>query len=568
MTENQDRKKNIVFLYALLLFDIAGYSLQIPLAPYIVESLGGDSSHVGILFGVYAALQFIGALFMGSGSDKYGRKYFIALSLAGQLIGTIGQTLSKSVWVYIGTRLFTGLFDSSFTLCQAVISDLTTIDERAKFIAQIDAIYSCGFILGPLLAAFIDQVSHTASLLTSCCLFLVSLIISLLFIEETLPMAKEIVTMKKNIKQLEKNGNIKEIEREKAALINLKSMNKNKETKAKFSMSWLIFAVLVEEFCNKWCLAALDAIYAFYAENKFQMTTFLYSMLNCAEGLTNAIQQGLIYDIFINTLHMSIPAITAIAGVCDFIGFFICIYAPNLYVSMFGCIIIMIGFGFATPCCPSVVSTESSPETQGQALSVVLLGGQLSQVFVPLILGYIYPINNDLPFYISSSTGIIILGIMIALIILPGGKAIGKIPRDLYMKSYKEGKDLLIENKEKSLDVEIGINGNELDIEYLRNNDIQSGLILSNDPHFVTNDDRLPSLGLMTVPKCSSKHLLGNIEEDDFEDTMEFQPTSFDFRQDTLNSIHQPLLEEDRDTTMTTSRHHFEPIIEEDRDTV
>ena len=62
MEASKRKSIDIYSLYIMLLTDIAGYSLLIPLVPYITESLGGTTSQIGLLFGIYAATQFVGML--------------------------------------------------------------------------------------------------------------------------------------------------------------------------------------------------------------------------------------------------------------------------------------------------------------------------------------------------------------------------------------------------------------------------------------------------------------------------------------------------------------------------
>ena len=73
----------------------------------------------------------VGSYIMGSFSDRLGRHLFISISLLGQVIGMnselspftwkgcIGQSLAKNLWLFIGCRLFTGLFDCTLVIVQA-----------------------------------------------------------------------------------------------------------------------------------------------------------------------------------------------------------------------------------------------------------------------------------------------------------------------------------------------------------------------------------------------------------------------------------------------------------------
>lgn len=90
-------------------------------------------------------------------------------------------------------------------------------------------------------------------------------------------------------------------------------------------------------------------------------------MCNAGEGLTNVIQQGYLFDYFLNKLNLSITLILIIGGICDCIFFlllcsplvvavFVVAFAPNLTIAIIGIFIMIAGYGFASPGAPSIVS--------------------------------------------------------------------------------------------------------------------------------------------------------------------------------------------------------------------
>ena len=43
------------------------------------------------------------------------------------------------------------------------IADMTTLSERAVYLAQVDAVYSCGFLIGPVIGGFLSAYSLDAA---------------------------------------------------------------------------------------------------------------------------------------------------------------------------------------------------------------------------------------------------------------------------------------------------------------------------------------------------------------------------------------------------------------------
>ena len=91
------RTRNIVLGCTTVFLDELGFSIVVPILPYLSRSLGANAMQEGCLFSGYSLTQmiswcgclelFIGLLIMGTGSDHFGRKPFFLLSLIGSCLG-------------------------------------------------------------------------------------------------------------------------------------------------------------------------------------------------------------------------------------------------------------------------------------------------------------------------------------------------------------------------------------------------------------------------------------------------------------------------------------------------
>ncbi|KAK8799656.1 hypothetical protein WA158_006204 [Blastocystis sp. Blastoise] len=441
-----ETKRSIIFLYITLAMDIAGFSLVLPLVPYIIKDLNGGSIENGVALSGYAILQYVSSVIFGKISDRYGRKICIVITILGQLIGTIFQLSSNSVWLFVAARVITGIFDDTYSLSQAAIADITKISERATYLAQIDAIYSCGYMIGPLIGGYLSEISYTTALWAAVGIYTISFLCSIFLLKETVPTVNEIYIIQKKIKQLEKKPNIS-----------------SKSVEGKLRLNTFIILALVEEFCNKWVCTVIDSSFGLYGEAKYDMTGLVFSIVNVLQGAVNALQQGYLYGFFLKKLQLNMITIVLMGGVIDVLGMFVCIFAPNLPVAIFGAVLLSIGFGFTSPCGSSIISCESSPEAQGRALSLVLAGGASSQAICPLVLGVIFNVNMELPFYVSMGPSALIIILMIIFFLLPGGKYAGIIPsNELALSGNLENQKVI--NKKLS---EYGNPSNELELSKL-----------------------------------------------------------------------------------------------------
>ena len=95
--EKNNNARNLVLGYITVFLDVLGYSIVVPILPYLSRSLGASAMQEGCLFSGYCMMQmiswcdclgsFVGLLIMGTGSDHFGRKPFFILSLIGSCLG-------------------------------------------------------------------------------------------------------------------------------------------------------------------------------------------------------------------------------------------------------------------------------------------------------------------------------------------------------------------------------------------------------------------------------------------------------------------------------------------------
>ena len=71
--------------YLLSAVNVLGYSILIPVLPFVVEQYGAPEWVYGLLLSAYSFFQFIGATWLGKLSDSMGRKKVLLLSHGGTL---------------------------------------------------------------------------------------------------------------------------------------------------------------------------------------------------------------------------------------------------------------------------------------------------------------------------------------------------------------------------------------------------------------------------------------------------------------------------------------------------
>ena len=143
----------ILIVYTTVLIDIMGLSLVLPILPFYAALFDASAAQVGLLFSVYAGAQLLSTVVMSRASDRVGRRPMILASLAGSAFGLLAQGLASSIVVLIVCRGATGLLGGSFPLAQAYVADITTREERPKYLGFLGATAATAFIIGPAIGA-------------------------------------------------------------------------------------------------------------------------------------------------------------------------------------------------------------------------------------------------------------------------------------------------------------------------------------------------------------------------------------------------------------------------------
>ncbi|AMW32823.2 MFS transporter [Fervidobacterium islandicum] len=151
------KRKVITTLFFIVLADMLGFGLIIPLLPYYVKQFGASDLMIGLLAMVYPLGQVFAAPLIGRFSDKVGRKKALLLSVGGTFLSLITLGLARSVLVVLISRLIDGLTGGNITVAQSYIGDFTDEKSRAKSLGLIGAAFGLGFILGPALGGFLSR---------------------------------------------------------------------------------------------------------------------------------------------------------------------------------------------------------------------------------------------------------------------------------------------------------------------------------------------------------------------------------------------------------------------------
>jgi len=180
--------KRILPILLIVLVDLMGLSIIIPLMPLFAARFGATPLMIGILQATYPLMQFIGAPILGRFSDRYGRKPVLIASQIGTLVGFVILGFANTLWLLFLSRIIDGLSGANISTAQAAIADSTNEKTRTQGLGLIGAAFGVGFVLGPIIAYIMLAASggdYRAVALTAAFFSLISILLTTFWFQET-----------------------------------------------------------------------------------------------------------------------------------------------------------------------------------------------------------------------------------------------------------------------------------------------------------------------------------------------------------------------------------------------
>ena len=106
-------------LFSVVIVDLIGFGIVIPVLPFYAESLGASAAVLGLMLSAYAAMQFLFAPFWGRLSDRIGRRPVMLVTIAGTSGALVLLGLADSLVAIFAARLLGGVFGANISVASA-----------------------------------------------------------------------------------------------------------------------------------------------------------------------------------------------------------------------------------------------------------------------------------------------------------------------------------------------------------------------------------------------------------------------------------------------------------------
>ena len=135
-------------ILAAVTLDSIGIGLIFPILPKLLEQVthvDNIAPYVGIMFALYAAIQFVFSPVLGVMSDRFGRRPVLLVSLAGAAIDYLFMAFAPELWMLVIGRAIAGFTSPNMAVATAYITDITPEAQRAQRFGLFHAMWErCG----------------------------------------------------------------------------------------------------------------------------------------------------------------------------------------------------------------------------------------------------------------------------------------------------------------------------------------------------------------------------------------------------------------------------------------
>ena len=356
------------------------FTIIIPVLYPYAKQFGLSDFQASLLTTAYSLSQFLGTPILGQLSDRWGRKPLLVISLLGTVLSNLGAAIAAFPLLLFAARIFDGITGGNNSIAQAVVSDITTPEQRTQAFGIYSGLFRLGFVAGPplsYLAQIVPPVPGVSSLgmsfLVSAAIALIAAVLCFCFLSETKTANEHKNQAKRKIDFL---GLITALGRPVTGRILLMTfLNGFTFTIFTFAFQPFFINVLGQDEKNLAIAFVAFGILAFLSQ------VFALEPLRKRFSIVNVLVGALIAR---GVLFILMPALPNIVAFSVLLGFFGLVNA------------------FPMPLIDSILSTRSSQDEQGEVLGLNASYLSISNAIGPAISGLLVTtFSYSMPFWVA-----------------------------------------------------------------------------------------------------------------------------------------------------------------------
>jgi multidrug resistance protein len=145
-------------LFSVVFLDNLGFAIVVPYLYFYVLALGGSTLLYGVLLAAYSLMSFVFTPIVARLSDRYGRRKILLAALAVSSFSYFLFGTAQSIWVLFLGRMLSGTTAATVPVAQAYVADVTTKDQRLRYLGLLGAAAGLAFIFGPAIGGTLSTL--------------------------------------------------------------------------------------------------------------------------------------------------------------------------------------------------------------------------------------------------------------------------------------------------------------------------------------------------------------------------------------------------------------------------
>ncbi|MGY3214988.1 MFS transporter [Mucilaginibacter sp. HD30] len=178
-------KRILWVLVFICIIDSMGFGMMIPLIYSYGKQFGLTKASLGWLTATFSVVQFFSTPLLGSLSDRFGRKWLLVTCLVGTAASFVLFGLAGSLLMLFLARALDGLTGGDISIAQAIVADISSSENRAKYFGILGSAFGFGSVMGPAAGGLLSGFGMSTPFFIAAGLSLTGALLSMIFLKET-----------------------------------------------------------------------------------------------------------------------------------------------------------------------------------------------------------------------------------------------------------------------------------------------------------------------------------------------------------------------------------------------
>ena len=354
----------LFIILSAVTLDAVGIGLIFPILPRLLASVShveNTALLVGVMYALYAAMQFVFSPVLGVLSDRYGRRPVLLISIAGAAVDYLLMAFAPELWMLVVGRAIAGITSANMAIATAYITDITAEAQRAQRFGLFQAMFGIGFIIGPVLGGVLGDIWVRAPFIAAAGLNGLNFLVALLVLPES------------------RQG-------DRGAKFDLAQLNPLKPCVWAVSLRRLMPMILVY-FVLAFVSQVYGTVWALYGQDAFQWNGVMVGLSLGGYGLCHAIVQAVLPGPVSKWLGESNAILFGIA--CESVALIAAGVATQGWVIFAVMPLFALG-GVGNPALQSLITQQADQDNQGRLQGVLASVISVASIIGPLFFASIY----------------------------------------------------------------------------------------------------------------------------------------------------------------------------------